>query len=81
LHLCDVTDLRVIHSFELVKDIHLVAEDFSVENGCLTPTLKLKRAHCAKMFAEPIRAMYAYHASTHPATHGVSHPSHIASKL
>lgn len=30
-------------SFEMIKRIHLTLEPFSVENECLTPTLKIKR--------------------------------------
>ena len=38
-------------SFERVKRIHLTLDAFSVENGCLTPTLKIRRqvSICALM--------------------------------
>jgi hypothetical protein len=55
--------LPSVHSFEFVKDFHMVCEDFSVENGCLTPTMKLKRQACAQLYAKPIAEMYAFHAA------------------
>jgi len=48
-----------LRGFEVVKDIHLVAEDFTVENGLLTPTFKLKRHECAKRFGPVIQQLYA----------------------
>lgn len=47
-----------LRGFELVKRIHVSGVDFSVANGLLTPTLKLKRAAAAKYFAEPIAKLY-----------------------
>jgi long-chain acyl-CoA synthetase len=42
----------------MVKRIYVSPEDFSVENGLLTPTLKLKRNVAAKHFAAQINDMY-----------------------
>ena len=44
--------------FEQVRDIHLTAEPFSVENGTLTPTFKLKRPQLTEMFRAQINSMY-----------------------
>ena len=45
--LMDATAKREkLRSFEMVKRIHVCGEDFTVENGLLTPTLKVtRRAH------------------------------------
>ena len=45
--------------FLKVKDIHLTAEPFSLENGLLTPTLKLKRVVSHKKYAQVFKDMYA----------------------
>ncbi|KAH9512975.1 Long-chain-fatty-acid--CoA ligase 5 [Bulinus truncatus] len=45
-------------SLELVKDIYLHSELFSVENGLLTPTFKTKRQDVQKYFAKEIEHMY-----------------------
>jgi long-chain acyl-CoA synthetase len=45
--------------FEQVKDIHLSAEQFSVENGLLTPTLKSKRPQLKLHYFEQINLMYS----------------------
>lgn len=47
-----------LRGFELVKRIHVSGEDFTVENGLLTPTLKLKRSVAAKHFGDVIAKMY-----------------------
>jgi len=48
-----------LRGFEVVKDIALVWNDFSVDNGLLTPTFKLKRHECVKRFAPLLSEMYA----------------------
>lgn len=45
--------------FEKVKRIHLIEEDFTIDNGLLTSTMKLKRNVARDMFKEAIKAMYA----------------------
>jgi len=44
--------------FEIPKDIMLVTEPFSVENGVLTPTFKLKRNEAVKKYKSLITKMY-----------------------
>ena len=43
---------------EKIRDFRLIAEPFTVENGMMTPTLKLKRRIVEKNFAEMIDSMY-----------------------
>lgn len=51
--------------FEKVKDILLVSKidsnltGFNEENGCLTPTYKLRRLNCLKLFLVPLKELYA----------------------
>ena len=45
--------------FEGVKDFALIPEDFTTENGMLTPTLKLKRPTVSKVYQPVIDALYA----------------------
>ena len=52
--LCD--DLA---SYEQIKKIRILPEDFSIDNGLLTPTLKLKRREIYKRFAEDYEELYA----------------------
>ncbi|MEU9419170.1 AMP-dependent synthetase/ligase [Streptomyces sp. NPDC048272] len=42
-----------------IRAFHLLAEDFSIEAGTLTPTLKLRRAAVAERYAQQIGALYA----------------------
>ena len=45
-------------SFETPKKVALIENDFSVERGELTPTLKVKRRVVEKNYADLINAMY-----------------------
>ena len=42
-----------------VKDVHLHPEQFTIENGLLTPTLKAKRAELKTLFQPQIERLYA----------------------
>ena len=48
-----------LHGFERVRAFVLSAEPFSVENGLLTPTFKLKRQQCRDRFEAEVARMYA----------------------
>jgi long-chain acyl-CoA synthetase len=48
-----------LQGFEMVKKVALEPEVWSVENGILTPTFKLKRNEAKKKYIEQINAMYA----------------------
>jgi long-chain acyl-CoA synthetase len=48
---------REFASFETIKKFRLLPE-FSIENGLLTPTLKVKRAEAMERFADVIDEMY-----------------------
>uniref|UniRef100_A0A7N8XI21 Arachidonate--CoA ligase n=1 Tax=Mastacembelus armatus TaxID=205130 RepID=A0A7N8XI21_9TELE len=48
-----------LKSFEQVKDVHLHPEQFTIENGLLTPTLKAKRAELQTLFQPQIDKLYA----------------------
>ena len=43
---------------ESIKRFRLLARDFTIETGELTPTMKLKRRIIAKNFAKDIEALY-----------------------
>ena len=47
-----------LNGFEQVKKLALQLEPFTVDNGLLTPTLKLKRVSLRKHFADVIEKMY-----------------------
>ncbi|HSM18101.1 MAG TPA: long-chain fatty acid--CoA ligase [Gemmatimonadales bacterium] len=51
--------LRDLAQFEVPKKLLLVSEDFTVENGLMTPTLKVKRRAVEQRYAERIEALYA----------------------
>ena len=44
--------------FEKPRDFAIVDEDFTTENGMLTPTLKLKRRNVLERYGERIEALY-----------------------
>ena len=45
-------------SWEQIKGIHLIANPFTVENGEITPTLKLKRKKILENYATAITQLY-----------------------
>lgn len=47
-----------LRGFEFAKAVTLVLEPFSVENGLLTPTFKVKRPQAKAYFAKAISDMY-----------------------
>ncbi|HSQ61958.1 MAG TPA: long-chain fatty acid--CoA ligase, partial [Polyangiaceae bacterium] len=46
-------------AFERPKDFVILSEDFTIENGLLTPTLKLKRREVLARHAARVEALYA----------------------
>ncbi|XP_024038768.1 long chain acyl-CoA synthetase 7, peroxisomal isoform X2 [Citrus clementina] len=48
-----------LRGFEYAKAVTLMPEPFSVENGLLTPTFKIKRPQAKERFAKAISNMYA----------------------
>ncbi|VDL62789.1 unnamed protein product [Nippostrongylus brasiliensis] len=48
-------------SIELIKSVRLVPEEFTAENGLVTPTLKLRRHLLKERFAKEIEEMYSEH--------------------
>jgi long-chain acyl-CoA synthetase len=49
-----------LHGFEIPRALHLSQELFSVENGLLTPTFKLKRQQALDKYARVIEQLYAF---------------------
>ncbi|EEP79235.1 conserved hypothetical protein [Uncinocarpus reesii 1704] len=62
--------------FERVKNIALMVEPFSIDNGLLTPTLKLKRPQTVKAYRDILDELYA----TVP-SNGVNENDVLRSKL
>jgi long-chain acyl-CoA synthetase len=48
-----------LQGFEMVKAVHIHTELFSMENGLLTPTFKLKRQQARDRFRANIDTLYA----------------------
>lgn len=48
-----------LHGFEIPKAFHLDCEMFSVDNGILTPTMKLKRQQALEKYQKEIEKLYA----------------------
>ncbi|KDQ60651.1 hypothetical protein JAAARDRAFT_125417 [Jaapia argillacea MUCL 33604] len=57
-----------LQGFELVKRIHISLEPFSVDNGTLTPTMKIRRKDAENLYKAELDALYALGepASSHP---------------
>jgi long-chain acyl-CoA synthetase len=47
-----------VASYETIKNHAILDEDFSIENGLLTPTLKMKRKLITERYAERIDSLY-----------------------
>jgi long-chain acyl-CoA synthetase len=47
-----------LKGFEAIKGVHLVEEQFSIENDLMTPSMKLKRPQLQQRFQKDIDAMY-----------------------
>lgn len=45
--------------YEQIRDLRVMLEEFTMDNGLLTPTLKVKRREVEKRFAQVIEDMYA----------------------
>lgn len=45
--------------YEQIRDLRLLIEDFTLENGLLTPTLKVKRKEVERRFAHLVEEMYS----------------------
>eukprot|EP00826_Nyctotherus_ovalis_P002298 TRINITY_DN1044_c0_g2_i14.p1 TRINITY_DN1044_c0_g2~~TRINITY_DN1044_c0_g2_i14.p1 ORF type:complete len:560 (-),score=170.28 TRINITY_DN1044_c0_g2_i14:178-1857(-) len=45
--------------YEIVKKIHVTPNTFTIENGTLTPTFKIKRSEAKNMYADVIAKMYS----------------------
>ena len=52
-------EMRDLARFEKPKKVGLVADPFTVENGALTPTQKVKRAVVTERYAELIESFYS----------------------
>ncbi|KAI9064324.1 acetyl-CoA synthetase-like protein [Trametes sanguinea] len=48
-----------LKGFEQVRRIYLTLEALTTENGCLTPTLKIRRKETYEHFKQPLDALYA----------------------
>ena len=50
---------REFKGFEAIKDFALIAEDFTTDNGMLTPSLKVKRRKVIEKYGKAVEALYA----------------------
>ncbi len=53
--------IKEFPGYAKVRRVLLLTEPWSIENGILTPTLKIKRAEVAAKFAEQIKQLYEGH--------------------
>jgi len=52
-------------NFETIKRFHLVADEWSIDSGELTPTMKLKRRMIMQRYATEIAAFYRDESTSH----------------
>lgn len=64
-HIDEIGKSHKFNSYEKVKAAHLDVDPFTVDNGTLTPTLKLKRPQAARAYRAEIDRMYA-EINSHP---------------
>ena len=50
---------KTFASFETIKKFHILENDFTIETGELTPTLKLKRKFCSQKYKNILDAFYS----------------------
>lgn len=58
LHKCILQMNSQLASYEAIKKFKIVYEPWNVENGCLTPSLKVKRKFLEQKYAELIESIY-----------------------
>ena len=50
--------LKILSLIEKIKKFKLINEEFTIENGMLTPTLKLKRKKILEKYKEDLEKLY-----------------------
>ena len=58
--------LRSFPGHAKIRSVHIMLEPWTIENGLITPTLKLKRPAIEERFSDEIRQLYAKHDSHRP---------------
>jgi long-chain acyl-CoA synthetase len=64
-----------LRGFEVVKAVYLENEEFSVDNGLITPTFKLKRPALTKKYQQVIHQLYSAHDAEKKAKHQLQQQS------
>ena len=55
-----VEDLnKNLAQYEKLKKVLLIHEEFNIEDGTLTPSMKLRRRHIEQRYAKEIETLYA----------------------
>ncbi|KAG8863713.1 hypothetical protein FRB96_007550 [Tulasnella sp. 330] len=57
--LMDIAQKAGLKGFEQIKAVHLTTEPFTVENGMLTQTFKVKRRDAAEFFKDVLEGLYS----------------------
>ena len=56
---------KELPSFETIKKFHLLEQDFTIETGELTPSLKVKCKFCTQKYRDVLDSMYDNNATAH----------------